>query len=539
MSTEGEEKLDREGGWNKRYQDLRTLTSMVSATGRSLNLEEVLNTTIERSMEFFEEVSGIEIYLLDAETEMLFVKAQRGLPPALAETGALHLGEGLAGHIAKTRKPLFVRLLEDDSRVNARMMKKAKLFSYAGVPLISRRKVLGVLGFYTQIPRDFSDEEQQFLSEVGCQIGVAVQNAIEYEQIYDQIKTSEERYRTLFEAAGTSLVIIDEKQRFRLVNHAFETLSGYPRDALIGQMALHPFLVGKGFTKKRVIEKFGVVPQSWEAPFIDKNGDVKQVHITTTRIPESTDVLVSLIDMTRERELERRLFRTEEMAAIGELSAGIAHEIRNPLVAITTSVSLLKDESMISEEGKQLLDVVKEESDHLAAIVDDFLKFAKPKKPLFEGEDINKLLQDVVKRCREWNGKRVRWVERYDNDLRAVSLDRHQIQQVITNLLLNSLDAMLDSGVLTIETRKEKSLGEERVRITVTDSGVGIPEEDISKIFQPFYSTKEKGTGMGLAICRRIINDHDGEIFVESKVGKGTTFSIVLPLHKEDKRKSS
>jgi two-component system NtrC family sensor kinase len=534
MRTAGEEKLGREGEWSKRYQDLKILTSMVSAAGRSLKLEEVLNTTIEKSMEFFEEVSGIEIYLLDPEKEMLYVKAQRGLPPGLAGTGPLQLGEGLAGHIVKTRKPLFVRRLEDDGRVITRMIKKEKLFSYAGVPIVSPENVLGVVGFYTRVIRDFSDEEQQFLSEVGYRVGVAVQNALEYEQIYDQIKTSEERYRTLFEATGTSLVIIDEKQRFRLVNHAFETLSGYPRDALIGQMELHPFLVGKGFTKKGVIEKFEIVPQSWEAPFVDKNGEVKQVHITTTRIPGSTDVLVSLIDMTRERELERRLFRTEELAAIGELSAGIAHEIRNPLVVITTSVSLLKDESMISEEGKQLLDVVKEESDHLAAIVDDFLLFAKPKKPLFEGEDINKLLKDVVKRCREWNGKGVKWVERYDNDLQDVSLDRHQIQQVITNLLLNSLDAMLDCGVLTIETRKEKSRGEERVRITVTDSGVGIPEEDISKIFQPFYSTKEKGTGMGLAICRRIINDHDGEIFVESKVGKGTTFFIVLPLHKED-----
>jgi signal transduction histidine kinase len=240
-----------------------------------------------------------------------------------------------------------------------------------------------------------------------------------------------------------------------------------------------------------------------------------------------------LSDMTQQRELERRLFRSEELAAIGELSAGIAHEIRNPLVAITTAVSLLKDESQLSDEGQQLLDIVKEESDHLAAIVEDFLQFARPKKPTFKEEDIRKFLNAVVKKYRDLDENRVKWVERYEDNLPMVSIDRHQIQQVITNLLLNGLDAMQNDGVLTIEARQEKSAGQDRVRILVSDSGVGISEDEISKIFQPFYSMKEKGTGMGLAICRRIMEEHDGEILVESKIGKGTTFSLLLPVRQK------
>ena len=164
----------------------------------------------------------------------------------------------------------------------------------------------------------------------------------------------------------------------------------------------------------------------------------------------------------------------------------------------------------------------------MAAIVDDFLRFARPKKPKFEKEDINQLLRDVVKRYRDWHEKDVEWIECYEEGLDEVSLDRHQIQQVVTNLILNGLDAMNDGGTLSVETFKVRGSAGKRIMIKISDSGSGIPEEDLPKIFQPFYSTKEKGTGMGLAICQRIINEHDGEIRVESHLKKGTHFTVML-----------
>ncbi len=692
MGSVGEEE------WKKRCERFEVLNTVAVALGQNLRLTEVLDSAIKEVMGLFDDVSGVEVYLLDDTKKMLFLKAQKGLSPELMGTGTLQEGEELAGHVAETRKPLFVEHLSDDERIDVQLIKREKLSSYGGVPLLSRGKAIGVLGLYTRVPRVFSEEEQGLLSDLGHHIGVSVKNALMYEQaalrarrfitisraitvtrqlgmldevlqditkvlvqslgfdqswigmvdedaqvlrgkvgfgagikakevsfcysitvgsqnpavqavveqkpvvyqfvedvqeadfrnwleklkvqsfgvvpvlceeravgvigvfymtnqsfeeedvktlvsiagqaaiaienarLYEQIKTSEERYRTLFEAAGTSLVILDEKHCFRLVNHAFETLSGYTRDGLIGQRKLTSFLVGKDQTEEESVEGLKMSPQSWEAQFMDKNRVVRQVHITTTHIPGSSDMLVSLIDMTRQRELERQLYRSEELAAIGELSAGIAHEIRNPLVAIITSVGLLRDEPQLSGEGQQLLDVVKEESDHLAAIVDDFLQFARPKKPSFNEENMNKLLKDVIKRYKDLNKKRIKWVECYDKGLPSVSLDRHQIQQVVTNLLLNSLDAMADGGVLTVETRRERSLNENRVRLTITDTGIGIHEKELSKIFQPFYSTKEKGTGVGLAICQRIVNDHRGEILVESEVGKGSSFSVILPV---------
>ena len=675
--------------------DLRILDTITAAMGKSLHLKDVLQTAAEKLIECFSGISGVEIYLLDEAKKVLSIKAHRGLPPELIGIGTLQKGEGLAGDIAKTEKPLFIETILTDKRVNPRFIKREKFSSYCGVPIFHEGTILGVLGLYIRNREEYSKMEPHLVSEVAHRIGMAVRNAQIYEQaamrtrrfitvsraitvtrqlgtlnevlrditrllvqslgfdqswiglvnenqgvlqgkvgfgtgmrskgwdssysivpesknpavmavlqqkpvvyhfvedvlehnfkswlrilkvqsfgfipilsrdravgvigvfyvgdqhfeeedvktlnsvaeqaaiamenaqLYEQIKTSEERYRTLFESAGTSLVILDERQKFHLVNHAFESLSGYGQKELIGKMELHTFL--KGSDRRNIAEKLKTPPQSLEVQFSGKDGVTKHVFITTTRIPDSSDVLVSVIDMTRQRELERRLFRSEELAAIGELSAGIAHEIRNPLVAITTSVALLKDEPKLSEEGRQLLDVVKEESGHLAAIVDDFLRYTKPKKPSFYKEDINKFLADVVKKQKERTDKKIEWIEEYDQTLKKIALDRHQIQQVITNLLLNSLDALPDEGVLKIQTKKEKVSGEERVRISITDSGIGIPEKEIQKIFQPFYSTKEKGIGMGLAICQRIVNDHNGEIFVKSEIGKGTTFFVVLP----------
>jgi two-component system sensor histidine kinase AtoS len=185
------------------------------------------------------------------------------------------------------------------------------------------------------------------------------------------------------------------------------------------------------------------------------------------------------------------------------------------------------DEADMSEEGKQLLEIVKEETHHLAAIVDDFLQFAKPKKPIYHEEDINQLIKDVIKRYKDWQEKKIQWVEELDESLPKINVDRHQIQQVLTNLMLNSIDAMQDNGILTIKTEKPI---DNRIKITIMDSGAGIAHEELAKIFQPFYSTKEKGTGMGLAICRRIINNHYGDILVDSELGMGSTFTILIPL---------
>jgi PAS domain S-box-containing protein len=511
--------------WKARYYDIKFLNSIFSATQKNLHIDDILNNAIDHITVRFNN-SGIAFHLVTEDSKTLSLHVYHGIPPGLIETDISISKDNIITNTFKTKKPVFIEKLSEDDRIENKLMEIENVLSYAGIPLIGHEDVLGVFGLYNRFSKQFSEHDHFLLSEIGHQLGIAISNTLRY----DQIRTSEKRYRTLFESDATGLVILDDEHRFCLVNRAFETLCGLPRESLIGKMTLTPFLAVKNNQSEEIIEKLNNTPQNWEAEFVSRDGVLKQVYITTTRIPQSSNTLVSMIDMTRERELEKQLFYSEKLASIGELSAGIAHEIRNPLVVIKTSVDLLREESHLSTDGNQLLTVLKEESDHLAAIVEDFLKFAKPKKPSLLNENINKLLKDVIKRYREISGYNIQWMEKYDKTIKPLSLDRHQIQQVITNLLLNSIDAMPDGGILKIETRFEKNNEKDMVRIMITDSGIGISEDKITKIFQPFFSTKEKGTGMGLAICRRIIHDHNGKIQVESEVGKGSCFSILLPL---------
>jgi PAS domain S-box-containing protein len=426
---------------------------------------------------------------------------------------------------AMSQKPVVCQDVDTvDDEAFRKWLKRIRAQSFAFVPILNGDETFGVIGVFYLGDQVFHEEDVRTLTSVSEQAANALENA----ELYDKIKTSEERYRTLFESAGASLVILDGHNQFRLVNHAFESLSGYSREELVGKMSFFQFFSGKTQLPLLYAEN-GTTAHKREFLLQDRQGNLRHVHVLTDRIPGSPDLLVSLTDMTRERELERRLFKSEELASIGELSAGIAHEIRNPLVAITTSVSLLKDETELSPEGLQVLDVVKEETDHLAAIVDDFLKFARPKKTVLQAEDLNRLVKDVLKRHKEMGRKDIQWEEEYDDRLPEIPLDRHQFQQVITNLTLNALDAMPGGGTLTFRTLLEDRSDGPRVLMTVSDTGEGIPESERSKIFQPFYSTKEKGTGMGLAICRRIVAEHDGEIFVECEPDRGAAFTVSLP----------
>ncbi len=397
------------------------------------------------------------------------------------------------------------------------------------VPLQSGDKTAGVVGCFFTAGKAFDEEDKRLLTSVSEQASIAVDNAI----LYEQIKLSEQHYRTLFDSTGTSKAIIDAEGQFKLVNRAFEELSGFTAAELAGKKTLFQFLDKNKKTGAAVGGKTGARPGKREEEFIDKNKDIHHVYVLNAPITGTGDSLVSIVDITRERELEKQLQDSQALASLGELSAGIAHEIRNPLIAINTSVSILQDEKSLSPEGQQVLDVVKEETDHLAAIVNDFLKYARPKKLVLEREDINKVVRDALKRIREQVGENVVWIEQYDETLSPMFFDRHQLQQVVANLLSNSVDAMQNGGKLFVETAMNGDIKDSRVLIVVKDTGTGIAPDLHAKIFLPFFSTKEKGTGMGLAICHRIVDQHGGDIFVESETGKGAVFTVSLPLKTE------
>jgi len=227
-----------------------------------------------------------------------------------------------------------------------------------------------------------------------------------------------------------------------------------------------------------------------------------------------------------------RMQRTEQLAVVGELAAGLAHEIKNPLAGIKVAMEVLADEVHLSEEDRDVLKKVGKEVTRVEILMKSFLSFAKPPKPRLERVDINYLMQTTLAlhgtldspTLREGRGIEV--VEQLGSVPETMA-DPMQLQQVFLNLLLNAVDAMPDGGTLTVKTALD---GDSGIVIEVADTGKGIAPDHAVKIFQPFYTTKAKGTGLGLPICRQLIDQHGGAIRVRENPGGGTRFLIALPL---------
>ncbi len=227
--------------------------------------------------------------------------------------------------------------------------------------------------------------------------------------------------------------------------------------------------------------------------------------------------------------------RADRLASLGTLIASLAHEIRNPLVSIKTFTQLLPERIEDEEFRNYFLKVASGEIDRLTALINELLGFARPSEPRLEGEDINALIDKMeVLIATEARKKDVTLHKNYAADLPQIRIDAEQIKQVLLNILLNALQAIRGEGQIWIETRVVQvplvEKPEPFIQIEVRDTGVGIPQENLERIFDPFFSTRPEGSGLGLAISHQIIHDHRGFITVESEVGKGTSIKIHLPL---------
>jgi len=234
--------------------------------------------------------------------------------------------------------------------------------------------------------------------------------------------------------------------------------------------------------------------------------------------------------------------RADRLASLGTLTAGLAHEIRNPLVAIKTLTQLLPERIDDEEFRNNFLQIASGEVDRISSLVTELLDFARPSDPKLDLEDVNTILDGMILLVStETKKKQINIIKNYASDLPPVQVDREQIKQVFLNILLNAIEATRENGKIDVKTRSFiKPGGEPYVQIEFTDTGSGIPEEYMEDIFNPFFTTKSTGSGLGLSISNQIIQDHRGYIHVESQLNKGSSFFINLPVNQEyPKRRKS
>jgi two-component system sensor histidine kinase HydH len=260
------------------------------------------------------------------------------------------------------------------------------------------------------------------------------------------------------------------------------------------------------------------------------NGQFVPITITSSRLKDENENIIGTViilsDLREVKFLEKKIKRSERLASLGQMAAGIAHEIRNPLSSIKGFAQYFRNKFKQESEDWKYASVLIKEVNRLNRVIQDLLNFAKPQKPNFVQHNIEQLIEHTLNLIQpDVQEKKIYVVKKFDNNLPQLWLDGDLITQALLNIFLNASEAMENGGQLTIKAESKDKI----IEIDITDTGKGIPPDNLSHIFDPFFTLKKGGTGLGLAIVYRIIENHDGEIEVLSEPGKGTTFNIKLP----------
>lgn len=326
------------------------------------------------------------------------------------------------------------------------------------------------------------------------------------------------------------LLAIDEYGKIVSFNHTAELVLKLISREVLGKKAGEILpreieaLIAQLKAKKKVIEK------EIDCPLKDGKSIPMDVSVSLLEGDNGTFLghIILFRDLTEIQELKREIERSQRLASLGKLAAGIAHEIRNPLSSIKGFATFFNERFKDMPEYQSTAKIMIQEVDRLNRVITQLLEFARPLEVIKKPASIRPLMQLSLKIIeREAQSKNIRITTKFSPEINEVHIDQDRFNQVLLNLYLNAVEAMEDGGVLSVALSREDDT--QKVRITVSDTGAGIKKEDMVHIFDPYFTTKQSGTGLGLAIVHKIIESHKGEVKIESEFGKGTTVTITLP----------
>lgn len=345
---------------------------------------------------------------------------------------------------------------------------------------------------------------------------------------------------SIVEKAGDAISVVDLEGKVIYWNEGAERIYGYRKEEILGKNISH-FLYPKD-EKLRAEEETlmrdlmirvyeGEVIPNVEVRRQSKEGKEIVVSMTLSPLRDAEGKIIGVTrickDITQMKKAEERLLLTERLTSLGELTAGVAHELRNPLAGIKINTQILLRRKDLSEMERKLLKSTEEGIEKIQKIVEDMLHFAKPKSAEFREAEINRVVEESLEIFQTKLKKANISLEFFKGDgLPKVWIDVHQIQQALVNLMLNAIQAMEKGGRLRIRTYQDG----ERVAVEVKDTGIGIPSFHLKRIFDPFFTTKSEGTGLGLSITHKILEAHGGTIDVQSIEGQGSTFTLFIPV---------
>ena len=516
----------------QRVLELTALYEFSKEISSAASLEDALNSILAMVAGMVDYDESF-IYAVDHERGTAAVKAARfrgeskPAPPEEPLDGASVISWAI-----KERKALVSPDISRDPRFAEVAERRSHVRSLMSIPLIVQDEVVGVLSVHSESPNQYSEDEVRVLSIIASQ-GAAIYKELE------ALSALTSYTDNILSSIAAGVVTLDSDGVLLTWNSAAERIVGLRGAKVVGfeyeqVLAGLPIAEPDKATVKGAIQSVfetGRTYQGYKLCFHPRNRAEVFINMSISLLQNSAGEQLGLVlifeDVSREIRMEEEFRRMGELAAIGQLAASIAHELRNPLSSIKGAAQFLQKEYEDHGSIVEFLSIIIEEVNGLNKLTTEFLDFARPVRLELKPVSLNKLVEKTLQLMSVHitdNNVVVR--EMLSRSVPTIQADAEQLEQVFKNIAINALQAMPEGGVLTVETGPTASGG---ACMSVTDTGIGISADRIDRIFQPFVTTKTKGTGLGLSVVHKIVENHGGKIEVTSEVGKGSTFRVFLP----------
>ncbi len=569
-----------------KYQRLKRLYEVGDIIRSSVEPAQALDLILGQALELTNAASA-SISLVNPTTGFLELEASRGLPPS-SEGLRLRIGQGITGWVARMGRSARCENVTEDPRY---VPVRAGVQSELAVPLDIQGLVRGVLNVDSDQLAAFDADDESLLEELAVQAGKVIQGTWLFEQLrfkarmfealasvnqtiqstvnLDEALASVTREaRNLMSVKLCSLLLLDETGtclELRSSTGAGETYLGKPRldirESIAGSVvrSRRPVQVidvrSSGIYQHTAVAEVEGLVSLLCVPLIHAEDCIGVINVYTEKRHSFSDEEIRIltafaaasataIERARlyehVRGIEEKLRQNEKLSALGLLAAEIAHEIRNPLTVMKMIYHALDLQFDDADPRATDARVLGEKMDHLNRIVERILAFARQGEPHWEVVDVNPLLDDLVLLTRhKFKRHGVEFVRELDMAIPRISADATKLEQAFLNLSLNAVEAMPKGGTLTVRTRRLKEphhdLGVPQIAVDFEDTGEGMNQQEVARAFSSFLdSQKPSGTGLGLAIVSRIVEAHSGELKLKSSVGKGTCFTVILPVERPD-----
>lgn len=510
---------------------MNALVEIGQELASTTDIEELLDSLLRAARDVFHFENAI-IRLLDDDGLHLIAVAAFGYTDEAM--GPITIGQGVMGRTAEVQKPILV---EDVRKLPDYVPGIPGAQCELAVPLISKKRLVGVLNVESPKPGAFSHDDIEPLMILGRQAAIAIENA----KLYDRLRKMTDGYRQLHEfndrilkSVNLGVYTVDPELVITSWNQRMVEMSGVDAEKALGSklVELFPNLIKEGVVDriKQVLQSGTKAKLRLLHRQLDGTKSFQKRRLTPLFDGEEiVGVVVIVEDITEFKRLLDQTIQSEKLAEVGRLSAGIAHEINNPLAMVAYATELLKREKPLSAFQEEMLEKIEIEVERLKNLTGGLLSFSSSRDTRNRIVNLNDLIVEVLKLLRfELQRKSIEFITEF-GEIPVVTADPNKLKQVIINLVMNAAHAMQGQGRISVTTGINP---QGMLELRVSDNGPGIAPEIQEEIFAPFFTTKPEGegTGLGLYICQNIIREHGGTMTLESQLGEGSSFHIRLPV---------